>query len=40
MEADAVREEGVGVTVTGGLHNLFLDDQENGNASGRKWNRG
>lgn len=40
MEADAVREEGVDVTVTGGLHNLFLDDKENGNASSREWNRG
>lgn len=40
MEADGVGEEGVSVTVTDGLHSFFLDDQESGDAGGRKWNCG
>ena len=35
-EADGVGEEGASVTDTDGHHSLFLDDQENGDACGRK----
>lgn len=36
MEVDGVGEEEASVTVTDGLHSLFLDDQENGDAGGNR----